>query len=586
VVVKQLIAAFRRGYRRLEKHGKRVLWSYGGALIAVAGLDGLALVVLSKIIVDATRESAPTELGEMKGIIALIVILFVLRSAVATFISWVGMKEFSSQEVVIGQQNFKTLESLPWVLRSQLNASDYSAAVDRGPFGLVQCFLLPAVTLIAEVATAVVILFIVFFLQPVTALTAMVFFVVVAVIQHRLLSVATGRSGLAVVARGNSTQDLLVDAYQMSKVLQVMPSSSLGTVMTKSRTELAQARARNDFMRALPRYFMEAVLALGFMLIASVTYLAQGERSVVPAITLFAAAGLRLLPIVNRIQGLILQLVAEHPMALRALDVHPLVSQAPHTSSIDNENVSTPNESNDVLLTFDQVSFSYPGNESFGVRDINFSIRRGLRYAIVGPSGSGKTTLADMCLGVIEPTSGSITWSGALEEPRVGYVPQDTYIGLASLVGNVALEWDDTAINTSNAETALQQAQLGTSDLKSQTTPGAEPTKLLMSGGQRQRVGLARALYRTPDFLVLDEATSSLDSETEFEVIQAIRSLPASTTVLTIAHRLSTIRDSDQVIYIKDGQILGTGSFDELTAQLPEFARQVELAMRHNDLLE
>jgi ATP-binding cassette subfamily C protein len=99
-------------------------------------------------------------------------------------------------------------------------------------------------------------------------------------------------------------------------------------------------------------------------------------------------------------------------------------------------------------------------------------------------------------------------------------------------------------------------------------------------------VGLARALYRSPDFLVLDEATSALDSETEFEVIQAIRSLPPSTTVLTIAHRLSTIRDSDQVIYLENGRMLGTGTFDELTAQLPEFARQVELAMRHNDLLE
>jgi ABC-type multidrug transport system fused ATPase/permease subunit len=165
-------------------------------------------------------------------------------------------------------------------------------------------------------------------------------------------------------------------------------------------------------------------------------------------------------------------------------------------------------------------------------------------------------------------------------------VPQDTYIGLASLIGNVALEWDDTAVTLSTADAVLQQAQLAKSDLNSSSTYGTETAKLLMSGGQRQRVGLARALYRSPDFLVLDEATSALDSETEFEVIQAIRSLPPSTTVLTIAHRLSTIRDSDQVIYLENGRMLGTGTFDELTAQLPEFARQVELAMRHNDLLE
>jgi ATP-binding cassette subfamily C protein len=220
------------------------------------------------------------------------------------------------------------------------------------------------------------------------------------------------------------------------------------------------------------------------------------------------------------------------------------------------------------------------------VHDINFDITRGLRYAIVGPSGSGKTTLADMCLGIISPDSGSITWSAQSVSPQIGYVPQDTYIGLASLIGNVALEWDDTAVTLSTADAVLQQAQLAKSDLNSSSTYGTETAKLLMSGGQRQRVGLARALYRSPDFLVLDEATSALDSETEFEVIQAIRSLPPSTTVLTIAHRLSTIRDSDQVIYLENGRMLGTGTFDELTAQLPEFARQVELAMRHNDLLE
>ena len=585
--MKPIIAAFRRGYIRLERHGKRVLLAYGGALFAVAGLDGLALIVLSKIIVSATKESGATSLAEMKGTIALIVILFVLRSAIATFISWVGMKEFASQEVIIGRQNFQTIESLPWVLRSQLHASDYSAAVDRGPFGLIQCFLLPAVTLIAEIATAVVILFIIFFLQPVTALTAMLFFMFVALIQHRLLSVATGKSGLAVVSRGNSTQDLLVDAYQMSKVLQVMPSQSLDDVMSESRTDLAQARAKNDFMRALPRYFMEAVLAVGFMLIATVTYAAQGESGVVPAITLFAAAGLRLLPIINRVQGLILQLFAEYPMAMRALDVHPLVIAHNKTlQARETNNVVTHSAmESDVLLRLNNVSFTYPGNEAFGIADVNLEIKRGLRYAIVGPSGSGKTTIADICLGIIVPESGSIVWSSDVEA-NVGYVPQDTYIGLSSLMGNVAIEWSDGVVDMARAQSVLQQAQLNAADLSVSSTESPDPQKLQMSGGQRQRIGLARALYRQPDFLVLDEATSALDSETEFEVIQAVRALPRTTTVLTIAHRLSTIRDADEVIYMEKGRVIGSGTFSELTENLPEFARQVELAMRHNDLID
>jgi ABC-type multidrug transport system fused ATPase/permease subunit len=293
------------------------------------------------------------------------------------------------------------------------------------------------------------------------------------------------------------------------------------------------------------------------------------------------------LPIINRVQGLILQLFAEYPMAMRALDVHPLVIannktlQARETNNV----VAHSEMESEVLLRLNKVSFTYPGNEAFGIADVNLEIKRGLRYAIVGPSGSGKTTIADICLGIIVPESGSIVWSSDVEA-NVGYVPQDTYIGLSSLMGNVAIEWSDGVVDMTRAQSVLQQAQLNAADLAVSSTDSPDPQKLQMSGGQRQRIGLARALYRQPDFLVLDEATSALDSETEFEVIQAVRALPRTTTVLTIAHRLSTIRDADEVIYMEKGRVIGSGTFSDLTENLPEFARQVELAMRHNDLID
>ena len=98
-----------------------------------------------------------------------------------------------------------------------------------------------------------------------------------------------------------------------------------------------------------------------------------------------------------------------------------------------------------------------------------------------------------------------------------------------------------------------------------------------VSGGQKQRIGLARALYRTPGFLVLDEATSALDSETERDVIESIERLGDQVTILIVAHRLSTVKDVDQVIYMQDGEIHGIGTFKELKASIPQFARQIEL---------
>ena len=98
-----------------------------------------------------------------------------------------------------------------------------------------------------------------------------------------------------------------------------------------------------------------------------------------------------------------------------------------------------------------------------------------------------------------------------------------------------------------------------------------------MSGGQRQRLGLARALYRDSNFLILDEATSALDAVTESQVMETIGALRGKTTVMIVAHRLSTIKDADQVIYLENGKIVGSGTFMELQKKLPQFAEQVRL---------
>jgi ABC-type multidrug transport system fused ATPase/permease subunit len=107
------------------------------------------------------------------------------------------------------------------------------------------------------------------------------------------------------------------------------------------------------------------------------------------------------------------------------------------------------------------------------------------------------------------------------------------------------------------------------------TNVGERGAKL--SGGQRQRLGIARALFTNPKLLVLDEATSSLDGQTESDISEAIRSLQGQVTVVLIAHRLSTVRTADQVLYLSNGKILARGSFDEVRSAVPEFEKQAQL---------
>jgi ABC-type multidrug transport system fused ATPase/permease subunit len=209
---------------------------------------------------------------------------------------------------------------------------------------------------------------------------------------------------------------------------------------------------------------------------------------------------------------------------------------------------------------------------------LSIELKVGLQYAVVGPSGAGKTTLVDICLGLLTPQEGLVLKSKDSTETNVSYVPQETNLISGTLFSNVALEWDESEISETHVREAIHAAQIDgllkvNDSIETLLGDGAAS----VSGGQKQRIGLARALYRNPGFLVLDEATSALDSETERAVMDSVEQLRGKATVLIVAHRLSTVKDVDQVIYMEDGNIKGVGTFVELKAAIPGFARQIEL---------
>jgi ATP-binding cassette subfamily C protein len=224
-------------------------------------------------------------------------------------------------------------------------------------------------------------------------------------------------------------------------------------------------------------------------------------------------------------------------------------------------------------LTFENVSFSYSRkNNPFGFKDLNLTIGAGKTTAVAGLSGAGKSTIADMVMGLILPDEGSIQIDKKALNPdnlsnwrnQIGYVAQDTFLFNDTIKNN--LIFADPEADDNDIWEVLKQASADEFVLK---LPDGLDTLIgdrgvLLSGGERQRLALARALLRKPSLLILDEATSNLDSKNEGKILDSIEKLHGDITMLVIAHRLSTIRSADIIHLIEKGNLIESGTWDQL----------------------
>jgi ABC-type multidrug transport system fused ATPase/permease subunit len=220
------------------------------------------------------------------------------------------------------------------------------------------------------------------------------------------------------------------------------------------------------------------------------------------------------------------------------------------------------------------------------VKNISLKANPGSFIALVGPSGSGKSTLVDLILGILDTSDDVIkisgmdsksavhTWPGA-----IGYVPQEVFLANATVKENVCLGYDPIKIEDADVWSALQAAEL--EDFVSGLPDGLQTIisegGSNLSGGQKQRLGIARALFTKPKIIIFDEATSSLDPETESKITDSIVKLRGACTVLVIAHRLSTVRQADELLYLSEGEVTASGTFEELKLVNANFANQANL---------
>lgn len=422
-----------------------------------------------------------------------------------------------------------------------------------------------------ETIVSTALLITIFVMDPaMTAFVALMMLINITVIT-KVIKPVLRKEGIAIQIHATSTSKWLLQALNGIKEVKVTHKEKFFEEQYgENGFKMTKTREKSSVLNHFPRLLIEMTSVCSMLaLIAVLIYRGQDIGSLIPTIAAFAMAALKLMPSANRIISAINNVAFKEP-SLDQLLIHlKLMEQeervVQHSIEPD-EKRTTRNKlmlQKEILLK--DITYRYSESETNVLSDASMTIPIGKSVGIVGVSGAGKTTTADIMLGLLTPQAGQVLADGqdvmeSYEEwlSCIGYIPQSIFFMDDTIRANVAF---GTVVDEQSDERiwhVLEEAQLA--DFVASLPKGLD-TKIgergvRLSGGQQQRIGIARALYTDPEILVFDEATSSLDNETEAAIMESINSLHGKKTMVIIAHRLQTIAGCDIVYRVAEESIV------------------------------
>ncbi|MFA5448036.1 MAG: ABC transporter ATP-binding protein [Sphaerochaeta sp.] len=341
--------------------------------------------------------------------------------------------------------------------------------------------------------------------------------------------------------------------------------------------------AKSGLVSTMPKYLFETV-AFGCMVALTLFILSKGEdiSGTIPLIAVFAFAAYRILPQLQTVYSALTQ------TKFYDATLENIKNELDGALGLDGDMALDLKEMDSLpfenVAELRKVSYWHPNVERETLLDLNISIPRRQSIGIVGATGAGKTTLVDVILGLLVPQEGEMWVDDTLVDDNnrrmwqnnLGYVPQFIYLSDCSVTRNIAFGIPDEHIDMDRVRKAARIARID-EFVENELPDGYETLVgergIRLSGGQRQRVGIARALYRDPEVLVLDEATSSLDGLTEQAFISALEDLSGAKTLIVVAHRFNTIKDCDHIYVLDKGRIVAEGDYEHLMVTNESFRR-------------
>jgi ABC-type multidrug transport system fused ATPase/permease subunit len=500
----------------------------------------------------------PNHTTQVVWAMASLVAFYAIKALFLSFLAWRQMTFVFGLQADLSQRLFAGYLRQPYTFHLQRNSAQLIRNV-IGQVGDITTVTLGAMLLVTEGQVLLGIAVLLLAIEPVGALLVAVSMGAAGWTFHRLTRARILRWGEARQVHEEMRILHLQHGLGGAKDVKLLGrESDFLAEYWRHNEGTARVGRHQATLQQLPRLAMEFLAVTGLAALVMVM-IARGSslQVLLPTIGVFAAAAFRMMPSVNRVLGGLQALKYAEPAINSIFAEFDGLQDSPVKRA-------TPLSLRHALA-LENVVYRYPGTESAALQGVSLTVPCGSSVGFIGRSGAGKSTLVDVLLGLLTPVSGAVRVDGVDIQTnlrgwqdQIGYVPQTIFLTDDSFRRNVAFGLPADRIDEAAVWRAIRAAQL---DQFIEELPHGLDTVVgergvRLSGGQRQRIGIARALYHDPPVIVLDEATSSLDTGTESGVMDAVRALHGNKTVLIIAHRASTVAHCDRLFRLELGRLV------------------------------
>ncbi len=574
---------------------QRLAFAGAAALVLGATLLDVAAIALTFVIIRTLVDPAGAShlpviavlyrhglLGSLRWLPVSVSLLYfgfiVAKNAYGIAMTWYQERLFARVAASIGGSLLTAYLHASWNVMASRKAAEMMNVADVAGGAALTSVFRAYLTLATELSVLLAVLVLLLWLAPVPTLVSILLLGTFFGFVQRGIRARIEELGRICTALANERLQFFQQCLESGREIRI--AGRIGWFVTRfAELRMREARALQSIMslQSIPRYLSEPVL-FGAMtiVIISITLTSADSNVALPTLGIFAVAGFRLMPSVSRSLSAGATLLGfAHPVSTLRRDLALPAEQATASASPD---VSPLRRE----IAVDGITYRYPGRGEAALNGVSFALAKGEAVAIVGASGAGKSTLADIFVGLRRPDAGAIRFDGADVaadlagwRAKIGYVPQVVSLFDAGLRENVAFGLD--AIDEARVRHVLSLVQLDglLAKLDGSLASRIGERGTAVSVGERQRIGIARALYDNREILVMDEATASLDSDTEDLLGNAIDALLGQCTVLVIAHRVATIRRCGRIVVLEGGRVADIGTYDALLGRSPTFARLV-----------